>query len=178
MFIGNYSINCSLKFIVHLTYNYIFPTCTPDVSALRESSFIGELCPDEIYQQQKKTNNHEIAVLANKRRSVMMTNRAHVLQGSSHGDGWSGGSRGGCGFGSSFLRGGVRCRSVSSSNSSLHSPCNKLLCHKRWGRIQHIRDGWAEMRKKKIGKENDIRDPPTLSSLSRMLLFSSFPTVL
>lgn len=92
-----------------------------------------------------------------------MTNRAHILQSSSHGDGWSGGSRGGCGFGSIFLRGGVRwlsgrgCRrwsSAHSSNSNLHSSCNKLLSqkirqnkrhnkiHKRWMRRNEERGVW------------------------------------
>ncbi len=48
----NYSINCSLILMVFHTSKYAFPTCTPDVSALRESSFI-ELGPDEIYQKGK-----------------------------------------------------------------------------------------------------------------------------
>ncbi len=49
----NYSINCSLILMAFHTSKYAFPTCTPDVSALRESSFIGELGPDEIYQKRK-----------------------------------------------------------------------------------------------------------------------------
>lgn len=59
-----------------------------------------------------------------------MTDHADILQCCSHGDGWSGGSGGGCGFNDVFLRGVVRLRRgrfLYWSNIDLYSSSSELL---------------------------------------------------